>query len=76
MTHTETINGQEVIFETVAVAKTRYDARDKMRLGEDFEAPRNLSKFNRDMIDFWMKEYEYKKEKSRHGFDLYRIVLD
>jgi hypothetical protein len=64
------------VLPAVFVAITRYDARDKMMLGEDFEAPRNLSKFNRNMISFWMKEYGYVKSKSRHGYDLYKPVLN
>jgi len=60
------------VLPTVFMANTRDDAHDKMKLGEDFEAPRNLSKYNKSLIDFWSKKYNYKKEKSRHGYDIYK----
>ena len=70
----ETPTCGNTVLPAVFVAITRYDARDKMMLGEDFEAPRNLSKFNRNMINFLMKEYGYEKSKSRHGYDLYKPI--
>ena len=58
----------------VFVAKTRYDARDKMELGENFEAQISMSEYNRSMIDFWMEKYGYERSKSRKGYDFYRPV--
>ena len=56
----------------VFIAKTRHEAHDKMKLGEDFEAPSQLSKYNKGMIDFWADKYNYVKEKSRHGYNIYK----
>jgi len=53
------------------IAKTRDEAHEKMKLGEAFEAPSNLSKFNKSMLDFWAVKYNYKKEKSRRGYHIY-----
>jgi len=56
---------------TVFIAKTRDEAHDKMKLGEDFEAPSQLSEYNKSMIDFWSEKYNYIKQKSRHGYSIY-----
>lgn len=60
------------VFHTVFIAKTRGEAHEKMKLGEDLEAPSQLSKYNKNMIDFWSEKYNYKKEKSRHGYHIYK----
>ena len=54
------------------IAKTRDDAHEKMKLGEDFEAPSQLSKYNKSMIEYWADKYNYKSEKSRHGYHIYK----
>lgn len=60
------------VLPTVFIAKTRGEAHEKMKLGEDFEAPSRLSKYNKSMIDFWADKYNYIKEKSRHGYHIYK----
>lgn len=71
-TQTSKSNELYTLLPTVFIAKTRDDAHEKMKLGEDFEAPSQLSKYNRSMIDFWADKYNYKKEKSRHGYHIYK----
>lgn len=52
---------KNVELSTVFLAKTRYEAPDKMKLGKAFEALSQLSKYNKNLIDFWMDKYNYKK---------------
>ena len=56
----------------VFVAETRYEARDKMASGEIFEAPSNISNYNRNLINAWVELYNYEKSKSRRGYDIYK----
>jgi len=60
------------VLPTVFIAKTRDDAHEKMKLGEDFEARSQLSKYNKSMIDFWSEKYNYIKQKARHGYCIYK----
>lgn len=60
---------------TVIVAKTRDEAEVQIKLGKSFKAPSNVSPFNRNMLDFYISKYNYKKSKYGRGIDLYEPIL-
>ena len=75
MNNNEIENGAKVLLADVFIANTRFEARDKMQIGETFEAPTNLSKYNKGILVFWMKECGYEKIKQhRKGYDLYKPI--
>jgi hypothetical protein len=69
---TKKLKEKDIVLPTVFIAKTRCEAYEKMKLGEDFEAPSQLSKYNKSLINFWANKYNYIKEKSRHGYNIYK----
>jgi len=54
--------------------KTRYDAEEQMKLGNTFKATSYVTPYNREMLDFYMSKYNYKKSKLERGVDLYEPV--
>jgi hypothetical protein len=69
---TESKTELHTVLPAVFIVKTRYEAHDKMKLGEEFKALSQLSKYNKSMIDFWADKYNYIKEKSTSGYHIYK----
>ena len=57
------------------IVKTRYEAEEKMKLGESFNAPSNLTPYNRAMLDFYAETHKYKRTKLKRGIDLYEPFI-
>lgn len=75
MNNNQIENGSKVLLPAVFV-QTRNEAEGQMKLGNKFTATtwRGVSNFNKRMLRFWMKKYNYTKSKLKRGIDLYEPV--
>ena len=52
--------------------KTRYEAEEAMKQGNNFKSTCYVTPYNRNMLDSYMLKYNYKKTKVEKGIDLYQ----